>query len=208
MTDEEKRVYHKLYQQMCYAEAKKAYAALMKFYPLTLDDLDGEEWRWIRGYEDCYQISNFGRTKSFMLAMPRILVPSFHQKGYLLISLNKGGKRKNFCVHRLVAETFIPNPDGKPEIDHRDGCKLNNFVENLRWTTRGENLRYAVEMGLIKSGEDNYLAAFTAEQIREIRRIFIKGDHEYGMNALARKFGVGVATIQRIVNGERYKNVK
>ena len=211
MTDEEKKAYfkayHKAYQKIRYEEAKKAYAALMMFYPLTLDDLKGEEWRDIAGYDGDYQESNYGRTKSFKFHEPRIVVPLLHTKGYLRVGLLKGGKQKNFYIHRLVAEIFIPNPDGKPEVDHRDGCTMNNFVGNLRWATGGENLQYAVELGLIKSGEDNYQAAFISEQIREIRRTCIKGDHKHGITALAEKFGVGVATIQRIINGKRYKNV-
>ena len=207
MTAEEKRAYFREYRKARYEDAKKAYAAMMVFYPLTLEDLDGEEWRWIRGYEGDYQESTFGRTKSFKFHEPRIIVPALHPKGYLRVGLYKDGKGKNFYVQRLVAETFIPNPEGKPEVDHVDACTMNNFVGNLRWATGSENISYAVELGLIKSGEDNYHATFSAEQILEIRHTCIKGDPAFGLTALAKKFDVGVATIQRIVNGERYKNV-
>ena len=198
----------KAYQKALYEDAKKAYAALMMFYPLTLEDFPGEIWEWIRGYEGDYQESTFGRTKSFKRNTPRILVPTLHSSGYLHIGLNKNGKGKNFYAHRLVAETFIPNPENKPEINHEDGCKLNNFVGNLTWVTDKENNLHAQKMGLIKSGEDNYQAAFIAEQIREIRRIYIKGDREFGQAALARKFGVSRTAIQHIVNGKRYKNIE
>ena len=98
-----------------------------------------EIWKDIEGYEGLYQISNFGNVKS--LAKPRkngnntqyiqkekLLKQSFTSTGYKKVELYKNGKRKSFKVHRLVAKAFISNPENKPEVNHIDGNKINNFA--------------------------------------------------------------------------------
>lgn len=92
------------YEKARYEEFKKAYAALMLYYPFTLENLPGEMWKDIPDYEGDYQESNFGRTKSLKFGKEKILKPSFHETGYLRIHLAKKGKGKNFYPHRLVAE--------------------------------------------------------------------------------------------------------
>ena len=187
-------------------DAKLAYAALMKFYPFSVENLDGEVWRPITDYED-YQISNFGRVKSFKQDKIIIRKPKLNVQGYLRVDLCKGGKQKWFSVHRLVAEAFIPNPEGKPEVNHRFGNKIDNRVSELEWMTGRENKQHAYDTGLKRSGSDHSRAKFTAEQVRYIREVCIPGDKEYGISALARKFGVNVENISRIYHRIRYKNV-
>jgi len=191
-----------------YEEYKKAYAALMLYYPFTLENLPGEMWKDIPDYDGDYQESNFGRTKSFKNGKEKILKPYITPKGYLGVGLFKEAKGKKKYIHRLVAELFIPNPENKPQINHIDGCKLNNHFENLEYLTDKENLDHAVKLGLIKSGENNYQAKLTAEQVREIRKLYVKGSSEFGYDGLAKLYGVGRVTIQRVVNYERYKNVE
>ena len=72
------------------------------------------------------------------------------KRGYLTVDLYDGGKRKTERVHRLVAEAFIPNPDNKPEVNHKDGNKHNNNASNLEWVTSKENCRHAWNSGLMK----------------------------------------------------------
>lgn len=180
-------------------ESKLAYAALMKFYPLTLEDLPGEIWKPIPDYED-YQISTFGRVKSFKRGAQKILKPMIG-RGYLRIALTKNGKTKIFSVHRLVTLAFIPNPQNKPQINHIDGCKLNNFVDNLEWMTASENTKHAHDNGLATSGEDCYQAKLTAEQVQYIR----KNPDALNQYKLANLFSVTLTTISKIQLGKIYK---
>ena len=109
-----------------------------------------EEWRDIKGYEGIYQISNKGRVKSLnykRTGKEKILSPG-KRRGYFYISLyKKGEKPKNFDIHRLVAQAFLPNPDNLPVVNHKDENKLNNNVENLEWCTFAYNTIYSVNGG-------------------------------------------------------------
>lgn len=105
-----------------------------------------EIWKDIPNYEGLYQISSYGRVKSFY-KKERILKPSiqhfkYKSKNYKRekIELSKNSIRKSFKIHRLVAQTFIPNPDNKPQVNHIDGNPLNNNVNNLEWCTNQENI--------------------------------------------------------------------
>lgn len=189
-----------------YEDAKRKHAALMKVYPLTLDDLDGEIWRDIRGYVGSYQISNFGRTKSFCKGKVKILTPGIDKSGYLQVRLGRSGKTRK--VHRLVALAFIPNPDNKPQVNHVFGNKMDNYVGNLEWNTPTENNRHAVRIGLMKSGENFPDAKLTNEQVKWCRKVHIPGDREFGTNALARKLGVSTSVVYLLLKGKTYKNVE
>ena len=114
-----------------------------------------EIWKDIEGYEGMYQVSNYGRVKGQerwthfkngkkpRFEPERILKFAKHHKGYVKAQLRKEDKLKAFFVHRLVAQAFIPNPEGKPQVNHKDGDKLNNTVSNLEWTTQSENLKHS-----------------------------------------------------------------
>lgn len=119
---------------------------------LSLEDLPGEVWKDIVGYEGLYQVSNLGRMKVLKHPVNRgfckcftkesIIKPRIKDNGYLFVCLSKGTTKsmKNRYIHRLVAESFIPNTFNKPQIDHIDGDKTNNCVENLTWATQIENV--------------------------------------------------------------------
>lgn len=101
-----------------------------------------EIWKDIEGFEGLYMVSNLGRIKSLdyhRTGEEKILMLSKHTDGYLLVSLCKNNMKKTFSVHRLVATTFIPNPDNKPHIDHINTIRIDNRVDNLRWCTAKEN---------------------------------------------------------------------
>lgn len=107
-----------------------------------------EIWKDIQGYEGLYQISSFGRVKSFhkwkraSCTEEYILNPTTAENDYANVTLYKNNRRKKFLVHRLVAEAFIPNPGNMPHINHKDENKLNNNVDNLEWCTPLYNNRY------------------------------------------------------------------
>lgn len=102
-----------------------------------------EEWRPVKGFEN-YMVSSLGQVKSLnynKTGKEQILKPA-KNKGYLRVILCKDKKKKHFFVHRLVAEAFIPNPDGKPFINHRDEIRDHNWLENLEWCDNKYNSNY------------------------------------------------------------------
>ena len=101
-----------------------------------------ESWKDIEGYE-LYKVSNYGRVKSLKFGKEKILKPRKNTKGYFQVQLWKDGKEKNYFVHRLVAITFIPNTENKPEVNHKDENKENNCVWNLEWCDRQYNIEYS-----------------------------------------------------------------
>lgn len=138
-----------------------------------------EIWKDIRGYEDLYQVSNVGNVRSKYDKYLRYkngtkineeydyIKPINIGNNYLRVRLSKNKKITNKMVHRLVAEAFIPNPENKPFINHKDGNSLNNNVSNLEWCTPKENIRHAVTKNLIKHRKismydmnDNYIKTF------------------------------------------------
>lgn len=114
-----------------------------------------EVWADINGYEDLYQISNHGRVLSLPRAVRQgkyghtrsaggtILSPTDNGNGYLIVGLRRNNKRKNFYIHRLVAEHFVPNCTGGEYVNHKDHNTRNNRQDNLEWCTQRENIRYS-----------------------------------------------------------------
>ena len=177
----------------------------------TYESLPGEEWRDIIDdvvdYGGKYQVSNFARVRSFYRGKTKIIKTDIIHTGYLRVTLYKNGKTQNRYVHVLVARAFIPNPDNKPFVNHIDGNKQNNSIENLVWATPSENIQHAFETGLSKSGCEHGRAKLTPEQVREIRRVCVPGDPELGFKPFARKFNVTSRVIGLVYHGVSYKNV-
>lgn len=121
--------------------------------------MTNEIWKDIKDYKGLYQISNHGNVKSltrkvrckngkFRIIREKILTPIITRNGYLIVNLWKSNFQKAHLIHRLVAEAFIPNPESKPEVNHKDGNKHNNHVTNLEWNTRPENTIHSYKMKL------------------------------------------------------------
>lgn len=129
-----------------------------------------------------------------------------------VVSLGAGKGKKSIRIHRAVAETFISNPDNKPQVNHIDGNKSHNYVANLEWVTNKENSIHAIKMGLRSSestrGMCNINAKLTNDDVRYIRKVYVPRHKEYGVRALSRKFGVSHFIISKIVNNMRWRHIK
>lgn len=107
--------------------------------------MQNEEWREVKGVIG-YFISSLGRVRSLKMKKEIIMSQCDHYRGYKVVWLYIApGSRKKFFIHRLVAEAFIPNPENKDVVNHRDSNKTNNTLSNLEWMTYGENTRYYYE---------------------------------------------------------------
>lgn len=141
-----------------------------------------EVWKDIEGYEGLYQISNFGNVKSLdrkvnaknnkkRLIKGTFLKLRFNNRNYNIVSLYKNNIQEVRFIHRLVAETFIPNPENKPEVNHIDGDKQNNKIDNLEWCTRTENNKHAWKTGLNKVSDNQKKAAAQSAKKRFSKKI-------------------------------------
>lgn len=163
-----------------------------------------EVWRDIVDYEGLYQVSNLGNIKR----ENRMLNKIKHSAGYLKVILCKNSVTKNCYIHRLVAKAFIPNPDNKKTVNHKNGIKTDNRVENLEWCTFSENsyhsFRSLGRLGAV--GERGGKAKLTEKDVLEIRSCF--KNRKYGDTIkLARKFNVSVKNINCIWNRKSWKYI-
>lgn len=175
-----------------------------------------EIWCAIQGYETLYEVSNLGRVKRIGGVVVRsdgvktnvptsILTNTIGKNGYPFVSLHINGFAKKYLIHRLVAQAFLPNPSNKLYVNHIDGNKCNNRVDNLEWVTPSENLHhaYSTKLRTPTRGERNRQCKLTTKDIEWIKTHVIKGDKEFGCKALAKKFGVTEPHISCIVNGKK-----
>lgn len=125
-----------------------------------------EIWKPINGYDGMYEISNLGNVKSLARAYTRVykkqnkinevcmkeklLTPFIGKRGYVTVDLSKDKQRTHKYIHQLIAVAFIPNPNNYTVINHKDGRKLNNSIDNLEWCTDKMNKQHASDMGLLK----------------------------------------------------------
>jgi DNA-binding XRE family transcriptional regulator len=180
-----------------------------------------EEWRDIPGFPG-YQASSLGRLKSLarmghssrgkgysFLKRERILTAKSDDGNYLshsVLSTAQPGKQ-TFLAHRLIALAFIPNPEGKPFVNHKNGIKTDNRPSNLEWCTKPENGVHAVETGLHTAlrGESNGNSVLTERDVREIRSKYTTGRYTHKM--LAERYGVGRTTVAYILSGKLWGHV-
>lgn len=146
-----------------------------------------EIWKDVKGYNGLYQVSNYGNIKSLSRIIVRsngnysskekLLEPQIIKNGYLVVRLKKNGNRSTKLINRLVAESFIPNPEDKLEVNHKDLNKLNNHVDNLEWSTRSENMKHAYKNGVVDINKAiDKLKTVTKNDVVEIRKRKLNGE--------------------------------
>lgn len=171
-----------------------------------------EIWKDIEGYEGKYQVSDLGRIKSIARKGSGASSIDVYLKGglsgskYLNVGLCKNGKVKTTQVHRIVAMAFIPNPENKREVNHKNAIKTDNRVENLEWCTPSENIRHGLAAGIMNTekGSKKWNARFTEEQVRSIKIRLLNGEIGY---RIAKEYGVTKGLIAAIRKGQTWKHV-
>lgn len=171
-----------------------------------------EIWKDVLEYEDVFQVSTRGRI--FSKRTNRILQASTLKTGYLGVSSRIGGRKgKTIClkVHRVVAVAFVLNPNNLPCVNHIDGVKGNNSVDNLEWVTHSENVRHARDTGLCyypnvfdDGASSSKREKLTKEEVEYIRSVYKPHDKEFGARPLARKYGVDHSCIHRLASRKNY----
>lgn len=147
-----------------------------------------------------YEITRDGRVISHKRITPKEIKPFLDRDGYKRVTLQIDGKPKHFTIHRLVASTYLINECDKPEINHIDGNKLNNSLENLEWVTRSENTQKAYDnQQQIALGKPK----LNPELVKEIR----ENKQNLNREQLARKYNVSCSCIQHIRKGRTWKNI-
>ena len=169
-----------------------------------------EEWKPIVGFEDKYEVSNLGdirRTYESTGPLDRGYVGKQLKprtnNSYIRVSLGNG---KSYAVHRLVAEAFLPNPEGKKTVNHKDGNKSNNRLDNLEWNTHSENVLHAHDTGLNNcNGESHHNSKFTEEQVLWLRANY-DGTTEW-IKEQAMLHNTLSSHIRDILSGKRWSRV-
>lgn len=171
-----------------------------------------EIWKDIVGYEGLYQVSNMGRVKSlnYNHTLEERILKNIKSNGYYYrVMLYKNKKGKSIRIHRLVGNAFIKNPDNKPCINHIDGNKSNNRVDNLEWCTYKENTEHAFITGMMVNrdtkGIKNCKSKLNNVQVLEIREKYSTGKYTY--QELADEYNVHKSTIELIINRKLWKHI-
>lgn len=172
-----------------------------------------EEWKPVSGFEDLYEVSNYGRVRRLRMRFggadrayesPMMMKPAIYQNGYQYIMLHDKGFGRRYRVHRLVLETFVgPCPPGHDGA-HLNGVRTDNGLWNLAWVSKINNQRHKELHGTKLLGTKNPKAKMTEEKVRQARRLFQDGQTKA---AIARRFGVTFATMRALLNGETWKSV-
>jgi len=164
-----------------------------------------EQWKQIEDYPQ-YEVSDKGRVRKLIVKHSNhsyvYLHPQFRKKinSYPYVELYKDSKRNRLAIHRLVALTFIPNPDNKPQINHIDGNKLNPNSNNLEWATCQENQQHAHIMGLHQRE--------STAQITKQKYIQIKASYIQALDKIANDYKVSKRMVLSVISGKyHYKNL-
>lgn len=177
-----------------------------------------EEWKPIPGFNGEYEASTYGQIRSVSGIRTytawgktierrhtgKTLKPLFDGRGaYLQVPLSINGSSRRYLVHRLVAITFIDNPNGLPEVNHMDEDKTNNAVWNLEWCDHKYNNNYGSKR-IMTRGTKNGAAKISEELVRTIRKEYVPNDPVYGMTGLSQRYGVSLTHVYNIIKRKRW----
>ena len=169
--------------------------------------MNSEIWKPIEGTDGKYEVSNTGKVRSLNYKNTRKTVelkPAPDPKGYIKTMILVNGKYKTVKLHRLVAKAFVPNPDSKPQVNHKDGDKRNNAADNLEWITNIDNAHHAVDHGLF---ENSFKAMSDANSRRKKRVVAIDRSGRQiefeSINEASRALEVIRRHIQEVLKGKR-----
>jgi len=189
---------------------------LKKQTPCAIKDLDGEIWKSVLGHEGFYSVSNRKRVKSLYrnivkadgkkyTHLEKILSIKISKQGYNQLKIRDENGRKTVKLYRLVAEAFIPNPDNKPCVNHINGIKTDDRVENLEWTTYSENAQHAWDTGLNtrRIGELNKSSKLKENQVLEI----LKNNRKLTRIELSKEYNVSKTLIDKIVQRKVWQHL-
>lgn len=179
-----------------------------------------EEWKPIAGYAGYYEAGNHGHVRSVTRLVPhgqfgamrplkgRLIREWTNSKGYQCVALSKNGKVRKFRVHNLICDTFHPNPDSLPCVNHKNGIKSDNSASNLEHSSYSANNQHAFDTGLNKPtyywGEHIGTSVLTEESVRAMRSM--KASGQTGIT-IARHFKVSHSTACRAINGDTWANL-
>ena len=207
-------IYKQTFPEFCYEPPETM---------LEPTNLENEEWKEIPGTFGKYKISNLGRLKSCARITigldgkryersEKILVVPIGTTGYKRVVLDLGhdenGKRliKSLAIHRAVAQLFLPNPDGKEQVNHKDGIKTNNDVTNLEWNTPKENVQHAFRTGLAyarQGVEANRAKIKSDADVEKLKDMYFSGK---SVDDVGKEFGISGTEVLDIVKGNRFKS--
>lgn len=169
-------------------------------------------WAYINGFEGLYIVSDQGQ----VMSLPRSgsggreyekILSGGICSGYLALTLCNKGKSKRVQIHRMVAEAFLPNIEGKLQVNHINGVKTDNRLENLEWVTPSENILHGLSLGIMNTakGEQKKNSKFKNSEVSEIKIMLREG--VLG-TVIANKFGVHKSIIYSIKSGKTWKHVQ
>ena len=189
-----------------------------------INELENEEWRPVVGWENFYSVSNLGRVKrevravthsnqveSFSMTYPeKVLKANPDSRGYPQVTLNAkhfGRKRRVARVHRLVAEAFLGNPEGKPQVNHMDSDTMNANVNNLEWCTASENQKHSWDNDRQERrlGEDNAVSKYSDSLVRVVYKL--AKSKAWSQEKIGELYGMPQITVSNILTKKTWRHI-